>query len=104
MWEIIAEPHDYGIDMIEAGIGNNQIPFPEEDRQRWAEEIHSFSLKVQGLADRSLQLKELLVSNAKIMATPASLKTLKVVMFKINDALNSAIGLADKLEDEFVKK
>lgn len=104
MWEIIADPREYGIDMIEAGLGNNKMPFPDEDRKRWAEEIHTFSLKVQGLADRSRQLQELLAGDAEIMTTPASLKTLKVVMFKINDALNSALQMADKLEEEFVKK
>jgi hypothetical protein len=104
MWEIIADPKEYGIDRIEAGLGNNKIAFPDEDRKRWAEEIHTFTQKVQGLADRSRKLKELLASDAEIMATPASLKTLKVVMFKINDALNTALEMADNLEEEFVKK
>jgi hypothetical protein len=38
------------------------------------------------------------------MATPASLKTFKVQLFKINHALNTALDLAKKLEADIVKK
>jgi hypothetical protein len=39
-----------------------------------------------------------------ISATPASLKTLKVQLFTINDALTSALNIADKLESDIIKK
>jgi hypothetical protein len=38
------------------------------------------------------------------MATSASLKTFKVQLFKINDALNTAFDLAEKLEADIIKK
>jgi hypothetical protein len=83
MWEIIADPEDYGIEVLEEGINNNNmIEFAEDNRKVWAEEIGVFATR----------------------ATPASLKTLKVTLFKINDALNTAIELAEKLETQIVKK
>ena len=40
----------------------------------------------------------------KIVATPASLKTLKVMLFKVNDAMNSALNLAGQIETQIIKK
>jgi hypothetical protein len=37
------------------------------------------------------------------MTTPASLKTFKVQMFEINDAVKKALILADKLQAEVIK-
>jgi hypothetical protein len=45
----------------------------------------------------------LLASEEKIAATPASLKTLKIQLFMINDALNSALGIADMMENDMIK-
>jgi hypothetical protein len=104
MWEIIADPKDYGIDVLEEGVGNNRIAFPEDDRNRWAEEIGVFSDKLNGLAERSRRLKGVLIGGEKIVATPASLKTLKVMMFKMNDTLNAVLKLADAIEEQVVRK
>jgi hypothetical protein len=49
-------------------------------------------------------MQKLLASQDPILARPASLKTLKVALFKINDALNMAIELADKIETQIVEK
>ena len=49
-------------------------------------------------------MQKLLFSESAIMATPASLKTFKVQLFKINDALNIAFDLAEKLETDIVEK
>ena len=104
MWEIIAEPKDYGIDILEEGMGNNHVVFPEEDRKKWADEIGAFATKLNGFADRSMGLQTLLGGKEEIVATPASLKTLKVMLFKINDAMNTALGIAGQLEKQIVKK
>ena len=104
MWEIIADPENYGIEILEEGIGNNRVTFPVDDRKRWAEEIGNFATKLNGLAERSQKIQQLFLSDEPIVATPASLKTLKVVFFKINDALISAMDLADKIEKQIVKK
>ncbi len=105
MWEIIADPEDYGIEVLEEGINkNNVIEFAEDNRKVWAEEIHTFATRLNGLAERALDMRDLLAGQDPIVATPASLKTLKVILFKINDALNTAIELAEKLETQIVKK
>jgi hypothetical protein len=104
MYEIIANPADYAIGALEEGFGHGRIPFPDNKRRKWAEEIGAFAQKLDDLSDKAKALKELLISESDIMATPASLKTFKVQLFKINDALNSAVGLAEKLETDIVKK
>jgi len=104
MWEIIADSKDYGIDVLEEGMGNNRVVFPEEERKKWAEEIGAFATKLNGFADRSLGLQTLFDGKEEIVATPASLKTLKVMLFKINDAMNTALKIAGQLEKQIVKK
>ena len=104
MYEIIADPEDYAIGAIEEGFGHGQIPFPDNDRKKWAEEIGAFSQKLDGLSDKAKNLQKLFLSDFTIMATPASLKTFKVQLFKINDALNTAFDLAEKLESDIVEK
>ena len=46
----------------------------------------------------------LLSGEEKISTTPASLKTLKIQLFMINDALSTAIEISDKLESDIIKK
>ena len=105
MWEIIADPEDYGIEALEEGINKkNMIEFTENNRNRWAEEIGTFATRLNGLAERAISMQKLLAGQDPIFARPASLKTLKVALFKINDALNMAIELADKIESQIVKK
>ena len=104
MWEIIAESKEYGIDVLEEGINNNRLVFPEEDRKRWAEEIDTFAAKLVGLAERSKKLQKVLAGQEKIVATPTSLKTLKVMLFKINDAMTAAMDMANSIESQIVKK
>jgi len=104
MYEIIADPDDYAIGALEEGFGHGQIPFPDNKRKQWAEEIDAFAQKLDGLSDKAKNLQKLLFSESAIMATPASLKTFKVQLFKINDALNIAFDLAEKLETDIVEK
>ena len=59
---------------------------------------------MSNLAEKAKQLQELLISEDQIIATPASLKTLKVQMFKINDAMTTALEVAEKIESEIIKK
>ena len=104
MYEIIAYPDEYTIGALEEGFGHRQISFPDDKRKRWAEEIGTFAQKLGGLSDKAKELQELLISESAIMATPASLKTFKVQLFKVNDALNTALNLTQKLEADIVKK
>jgi len=104
MWEIIADPKEYGIEVLEEGIVNGQEAFEDQDRTRWAEEIGTFAIKMSGLAEKAKQLQQLLISGDQIMATPASLKTLKVQLFKINDAMTTTLELAQKIESQIIKK
>jgi hypothetical protein len=104
MYEIIADPDDYAIGAIEEGFGHGQIPFPDNERKKWAEEIGAFARKLDGLSDKAKNLQKLFFSESDIMATPASLKTFKIQLFKINDALNTAFDLAEKLEADIIKK
>ncbi|MCP4367837.1 MAG: hypothetical protein GY797_06960 [Deltaproteobacteria bacterium] len=104
MWEIIADVKEYGIEVLEEGINNRQEAFEDQDRTRWAEEIGTFAIKMSGLAEKAKQLKQLLISEDQIVATPTSLKTLKVQLFKINDTMTTTLELAQKIESEIIKK
>ena len=104
MYEIIAHPKDYQIDHLINGTGNANQEISQEDRDKWASEIVNFSEKIEEFAKKSKSLAELLSSQEKISATPASLKTLKIQLFTINDAISTALGIADKLEADIIKK
>ena len=104
MYEIIAEPKDYGIDALVAGLGNNPVNVADDERQKWADEIGGFVERIEGLAEKSRELQALLAGNDKIRATPVALKTLKIQLFKINNALNNALELAGRIEGEFIEK
>ena len=104
MYEIIANPEDYQIDHLINGTGNANIEVSKEERDKWAGEIINFSEKLTGFANKSRELGNLLSSSEKISTTPASLKTLKIQLFMINDALTNAIKIAEKLESDIVKK
>jgi hypothetical protein len=104
MYEIIANPKDYKIGALKEGLGYKTIPFPDDERKRWALEIENFAENLNGLSDKAKELQELFSSEETIMATPVSLKTFKVQLFKINDALNIAFDLAQKIEAEIVIK
>jgi hypothetical protein len=54
-------------------------------------------------AQKADLFSSLLASEEKISATPASLKTLKIQLFMINDALNSALDIADMMENDMIK-
>ena len=104
MYEIIADPEDYNIGSLEEGLGHKQISFSDDKRKRWAEEIEAFAEKLDSLSDKAKQLQKILAGENSIQATPASLKTFKVQLFKINNALNTAFDLANKLETDIIKK
>jgi len=104
MYEIIADPKDYGIEELVNGFNNKQIEFENIERSKWADEIGLFAEKLDNLSEKARNLKNILSSNESIVATPASLKTLKVQLFNINDALSASIDIASKLETEFIKK
>ncbi|MBF0234748.1 MAG: DUF1248 domain-containing protein [Desulfamplus sp.] len=104
MYEIIANPEDYKLDDLIKGTGNAQIEFSEEDRKKWANEINEFSKKLIQFSEKSQELSKILSSSEKITTTPASLKTLKIQLFIINDALTSALDIAKQLESDIVPK
>jgi hypothetical protein len=104
MYEIIANPENYQIDHLINGTGNANIEITREERDKWAGEIINFSEKLTEFAKRSRELGNLMAGPDTISATPASLKTLKIQLFMINDALNQAIEIADKLESDIIKK
>ena len=104
MWEIIAEPREYGIDILAEGINNKKVPFRKEERLKWAREISTFTGRVCSLSDRARKLQDLFISEDQIVATEGSLKALKKQLFSMNDALNNALDLADKIENQLVEK
>jgi len=104
MYEIIANPDDYQIDHLINGTGNANIEVSKEERDTWASEILNFSEKLTEFASKSKELGNVLSGNEKISTTPASLKTLKIQLFMINDSLTKALDIADKLELDIVKK
>ncbi|MDD9304913.1 MAG: hypothetical protein HUK40_22270 [Desulfobacter sp.] len=104
MYEIIANPEDYQIDHLINGTGNANIELSQEERNNWAGEIVNFSERLNEFSQKANELAKILGSTDRISATPASLKTLKIQLFMINDALNSALAIADKLETDIVKK
>ena len=104
MFEIIANPEEYQIDHLINGTGNANIELSQEERNNWAGEIVNFSEKLTEFAKKSEELAKLLSGTEKISATPASLKTLKIQLFMINDSLNKAIGIAEHLESDIIKK
>lgn len=104
MYEIIANPEDYQIDHLINGTGNANIELSQEERNSWAGEIVNFSEKLTDFAQKAKTLAGIFSSSDKISATPASLKTLKIQLFMINDSLNTALEIADKLESDIIKK
>ncbi len=104
MYEIIARPENYQIDHLVNGTATGNIEISAKEREDWAKEIKTFSQKINDLADKSVKLADIFASDIKISATPASLKTLKIQMFTINDRLKNAIEIADKLESDIIKK
>lgn len=104
MFEIIANPKDYRIGALKEGLGYREITFPDDDRKKWADEIGIFASKLDGLSGKAKDLQQLLMSEETIMTTPASLRTFKAQLFKINDALNIAFNLANKIAAEIIKK
>ena len=104
MYEIIANPEKYKLAALEEGFGYKKMDFPDEDRAKWADEIKIFVDKIDGLSAKAKKLAQVLENEDPIVATPASLKTFKVRLFNINYALNTAISLAEKLENEVIKK
>jgi len=103
-YEIIADPQEYGIEALMQGLGTQPIDFPEDERRRWAGEIGLFAEKLEGLNTKAQYLRSLLESPDPIQATPASLKTLKLQLFAINDALNASLDIAERLEAEIVRR
>ena len=104
MYEIIANPEEYKLDDLIKGTGNSKIEFSDEDRKKWANEVNEFRHKLITFSEKSQELAKVLSSNEKITTTPASLKTLKIQLFTINAALNSALEIAKKLESDIVPK
>lgn len=103
MYEIIASPQEYQIDHLINGTDNANIELTREERDKWAKQIDQFSERLAGFSLKTDRFSSLLLSDEKISATPASLKTLKIQLFMINDALNSALGIADMLESDMIK-
>jgi hypothetical protein len=104
MYEIIANPEDYQIDHLITGTGNAVIELSTQERNKWAGEIINFGEKLSEFAKRSKELGNLFAGTEKISTTPSSLKTLKIQLFMINDSIDSAIKIADKLEADIIKK
>ena len=103
MYEIIANPQEYQIDHLINGTGNANIELTREERDKWSKEIVQFSERLSGFAQKADLFSSVLASQEKIAATPASLRTLKIQLFMINDALNSALSIADMLESDIIK-
>ncbi len=104
MYEIIADPQDYQIDHLINGTDNANIELSREERDKWALEISNFSERLNEFSKKAVNIANVMSGTEKISATATSLKTLKIQFFKINDALDQAIEIADKLEADFIEK
>ncbi len=103
MYEITLNPEDYGIEDLVKGMEAERSVFNGDNRKQWAAEVGIFVDKLNGLSAKAKKLQNLLAGTESINASPASLKTLKVQMFNINDALTASIDLSEKLETEIVR-
>jgi hypothetical protein len=103
-YEIIADPKDYGIEALVNGINGNPVEFPAAERKKWATEVSAFSERLISLSGKAKNLQAWLDGKAAIKGTPASLKTLKIQLFKINDALDASMNLVDRLESDIVPR
>jgi hypothetical protein len=101
-FEIIADPKEYGIEKLVDGLNGNPIEFPSEERAQWAQEVGAFASRLNDLSNKATNLQSWLAGEAAIKSTPASLKTLKIQLFKINDALDTSINMVNKLESDIV--
>jgi hypothetical protein len=101
-YEIIADPKDYGIEHLVEGLGGSPTDFPEEERRKWAREISAFAEKLDAMSTKARNLERLLESGDPIKATPASLKTLKIQLFRINEALDASWERVNRLECDIV--
>jgi hypothetical protein len=101
-YEIIADPKEYGIEKLVDGLNGSPIEFPPEERAQWAQEVGAFATRLNELSDKATSLQAWLAGDAAIKSTPASLKTLKIQLFKINDALDTSINMVNKLECDIV--
>jgi len=104
MYEINLDPKDYGIEALMEGMGNSPEAVNDSDREKWANEIGAFAGRLDELSNKAKSLQTLFSSGTAIKATPASLKTFKIQMFNINDALNSSLELANKIDSQIVQK
>ena len=104
MYEVIANPEDYKLDDLIEGTGNTQIEFSEDERKKWAAEVDTFNDKLVQFSEKTHELSKVLSGSQKIIATPASLKTLKIQLFTINDALNTALDISKQLESDIIPK
>jgi len=103
-FEIIADPKEYGIEKLVDGLNGNPIEFPSEERTQWAQEVGAFATRLNELSNKATNLQSWLSGEAAIKSTPASLKTLKIQLFKINDALDTSINMVNKLEGDIVPR
>ncbi len=103
MYEITLNPENYGIEALVEGMGTGDSRFNGGNRKQWADEVGIFVNRLNGLSVKAKKLQELLSGNESIATTPAALKTLKLQMFNINDALNASIDLSEKLESKIVR-
>ena len=101
-YEIIADPKEYGIEALVNGLNSGPIDFPPEERQQWAREVGAFAERLNELSSKAKGLQTWLAGKAAIKSTPASLKTLKIQLFKINDALDTSIDLVNRIESDIV--
>jgi len=104
MYEITLNPEDYGLEALAAGLNGPAVAFDVEERLKWADEISVFADKLDDLKQKAVTLKSLFSGPDPITATPGSLKSLKIQLFQINNALNSSLEMASDLENQIVKK
>jgi hypothetical protein len=104
MYEITLNPEDYGLEALAAGLGGEAIPFDSDERRKWADEIGVFAEKLDDLKEKAITLQSLFSGQDPITASPGSLKSLKIQLFQINDALNSSLEMAGDLESQIIKK
>ena len=104
MYEIIADPEDYSLDNLISGTGNSSSDLSNEERDKWAVEIFDFVERLNTFANKAKSLANLFSGSERIKTSPASMKTLKIQFFLINESLNRILAIVDQIESDIVKR
>lgn len=101
MYQIAVRTPEYDITEIQPPAPGH--PFRKSaDLEKWAAEISSFSGRLDTLSEKAKILADLF-SEASVLIDPMEgLRQMKGDLFSINDSLNQALRIADRIETALV--